>query len=93
MNVKIVPCPATCLLGYRTVQLKSREERKIIGLAFLAAKQMILSNWEVHKPRGFSLEKWVSLGTHWVQDQVYLDSGAEVPDVIANNVLNDFKGG
>ena len=60
INVKIIPCPAICLLGHRAVQLKTKEQRKIAGLAFLVAKRIILTNWKTHKPKSFSLEEWVS---------------------------------
>lgn len=47
-----------CLLGRRAVKLKTRQERKTVGLAFLAAKRVILSNWKIHK-LSFSIETWI----------------------------------
>ncbi len=37
IHVNIAPCPSVCLLGHRAVRLKTRQERKTVGFAFLAA--------------------------------------------------------
>lgn len=56
ININIAPCPSVCQLGHRAVQLKTRQERKTVGLDLLAVKRVILSNWKIHKPKCFSIE-------------------------------------
>ena len=67
INVNVAPCPSVCVLGHRAAQLKTRQERKTVGLALLAAKRKILSNWKINdfdklenaKPKCFSIETWI----------------------------------
>ena len=60
LNVRIPLCPLTCLLGSRVENIESTVTQRIIALAFLSAKRIILINWKIRKPNCFSIENWLT---------------------------------
>ena len=59
LNVRIPLCPLTCHLGSRVENIESTVTQRIIALAFLSAKRIILINWKIRKPNCFSIDNWL----------------------------------
>lgn len=92
IKVNLVPCPLMCLLGLRNIQIKTRSERKIIGLAFLIVKRMILCNWKIRKPNCFSIETWFSEFLHILgMEQVKQIKDIKESETIWKHVLGQIQ--
>lgn len=58
-NMNLQLCPTIAILGKNVEGVKSKTTQKLIALAFLTVKRMLLINWKVRKPNCFLLDKWV----------------------------------
>lgn len=59
LNIAIPLCPRICLLGGKLESVRDGKMQKIIALAYLAVKRIILLNWKVRKPICFNKETWL----------------------------------
>ncbi|KAF3852923.1 hypothetical protein F7725_006278, partial [Dissostichus mawsoni] len=59
LNIEILLTPATCLLGSPLNGITSTFASKLIALACLSTKRLVLMNWKVRKPNCFNLNRWL----------------------------------
>ena len=59
LKVDLQLSPKTCLLGARVENIQSNKHQRVVALACLSTKRMILMNWKVRKPSCFSRDRWL----------------------------------
>ena len=93
LNTDFNLCPATCLLGYRNIQLNSKQNYKIANLAFIAAKRTIMINWKSRNPNCFAINKWLyEFSDLLLMEQVISDKDCTNPSTQIEQLWNLLEG-